>query len=187
MKLKPTKDLLLSISEYMSVCVGACLGRPTRGPRQHGGDNADVWVQYGLVHIIVSTEDVGSKVSNENLKVLNRMVADFGFGKLCYAGSRNGYESYATLDDFMSRVDAFYLSSGKTYVVFGERNVRGLPTPRSKCSVPNLVKTTKRELAGVPDRSVVVDKTDTHVCNRATRSARHGGKTTKRIACSASV
>ena len=184
--MKPTKDLLLSISEYMSVCVGACLGRPTRGPRQHNGDNANVTVKDGIATLYVTSED--GKVSDFDLYVMNRMVADFGFGKLEWRTSPVwGYYATAMLNDFMSRVELFYSTSGKTYVVFGERNVRGLPTLRSKCSVPNLVKTTKRELAGVPDRSVVVDKTDTHVCNRATRSARHGRKTAKRIARSASV
>lgn len=175
-RLNPTKDLIASISEYLSVCVGACLGTPTMGPRQHLGNDAWISAKGGkaVLEVGIHSPDYQLKPPTDNdIAVLNRMIADFGFGKLSTDDRlRQRWTASASLAAFMARVAAFYGFSGETYVVFGERNVRGKPTPRSRASVKPCVPVDESKPSVFKDKPVVVDKADSHAHGRRTVAAR---------------
>ena len=159
---KPSDDLLASISEYLGVCVGACLGTPTMGPRQHLGNDAWISIKGGnaVLEVGIHSPDYQLKPpTDSDIAILNRMIADFGFGELSTDDRlRQNWTASAPLAAFMERVAAFYRFSGETYVVFGERNVRGKPTPRSRASVKPRVPADKRKPSVFKDKPVVVDK-----------------------------
>lgn len=136
---KPSKELLMRISEYLSVCTGACLGTPTMGPCQHLGNNAWVSVKGGKAVLNVGIHSPDYQMNpptDTDIAILNRMFADFGFGELSTDDKlRQNWTASTTVKAFMKRVSSFYGFSGETYVVFGERPVRGTPALRSKASV----------------------------------------------------
>lgn len=142
-KVKLTNDLLMSVSEYLSVCVNACLGTTLDGPRQHNEN--DAWLIRNKptrsIRLLIASPLCDASYYDLSLPlldkcVLDRMIAPFGFPPLKKtANAACEYESFVPEDKFIDRVTEFYRRSGVTYVVFGERLVRGKPTPRSRSSV----------------------------------------------------
>lgn len=172
----PSRELLAQISEYLSVCTGACLGTPTMGPCQHLGNNAQVSVKGGkaVLNVGIHSPDFQLKPPTDaDIAILNRMFADFGFGELSTDDKlRQHWTASTTVKAFMERVAAFYGFSGETYVVFGERSVRGTPTPRSRASVKPCVSVDERKPSVAKHEPVVVNKAHAKPVKRGTRGAR---------------